>query len=334
MLLENEMPPHKALSDKSVAAARPGPKPYKLFDGGGLYVEVSPSGGKYWRLKYRIGPKERRAALGVYPEISLKVARDRAIDAKRQLSSGLDPGEQKRIARALGVNPESESFGALAVEWLSQQRATWSASHWTKVEAMLKRDLLPWLGARPIASITPPELLTVLRRIEARGAVDTTKRARIVAGQVFRFGVATGKASRDPTPDLKGAIAPTVKHHLAAITEPKAAGRLMAAIEHYEGTQVVRAALRLAPLTSVRPGELRSARWAEFDLSASRFGSLSHSDTIAPLHDDVLARLWRVVPPCRHFTAHAGQYAAPVDMLRFGRGPRGNFQSLFTSWPE
>jgi integrase len=260
-----------SLSDKSIFAAKPAAKPYKLFDGAGLYVEVTPSGGKYWRLKYRIASRERRAALGVYPTVSLKEARDKAIDVKRQLSRGVDPGEQKRIARALKVSPQSDSFGALAAEWLGQRRTTWSASHWTKIDAMLKRDLLPWLEARPIADITPPELLTVLRRIEARGAVDTTKRARIVAGQVFRFGVATGKVLRDPTPDLKGAIAPTVKQHLAAITEPKVAGRLMAAIQHYEGTPVVRAALRLAPLTFVRPGELRAARWAEMDLAAAEW---------------------------------------------------------------
>ena len=210
-----------SLSDKSVFAAKPAAKPYKLFDGAGLYVEVTPSGGKYWRLKYRIASRERRAALGVYPTVSLKEARDKAIDVKRQLSRGVDPGEQKRIARALKVSPQSDSFGALAAEWLGQRRTTWSASHWTKIDAMLKRDLLPWLEARPIADITPPELLTVLRRIEARGAVDTTKRARIVAGQVFRFGVATGKVLRDPTPDLKGAIAPAVKQHLAAITGPR-----------------------------------------------------------------------------------------------------------------
>jgi integrase len=136
---------------------------------------------------------------------------------------------------------------------------------------MQRRDLLPWLGSRPISAITPPELLAALRRIEARGAVDTTKRARIVAGQVFRYAVATGRAERDPTPDLRGAIAPAVKQHLAAITDPREAGKLLLAIDHYVGTPVVRAALRLAPLTFVRPGELRHARWRDFDLDGGEW---------------------------------------------------------------
>ena len=259
------------LSDKAASNAKAGPKKYRLFDGDGLYLEVSNRGGKYWRLKYRFSGKEKCLALGIYPRVGLKLARTRSDDARRLLTGGIDPGEHKKIARAAGVDAAANSFEAVALEWLIKQKPIWAESHWTKIEAMLRRDLFPWLGSRPITAITPPELLAALRRIEARGALDTTKRARIVAGQVFRFAVATGRAERDITPDLRGAIAPSVKKHLAAIIEPKEAGRLLLAIDNYVGTPVVRAALRLAPLTFVRPGELRGARWSEFDLDAAEW---------------------------------------------------------------
>ena len=259
------------LSDKAVTNAKPSATKYRLFDGGGLYLEVAPSAGKYWRLKYRFGGKEKCLALGVYPTVGLRRARTGAEEARRLLSEGVDPGAYRKIARASQVTAAANSFEAVALEWLLQQKAVWSASHWTKIEALLKRDLFPWMGSRPIAAITPPELLGALRRIEARGAIDTTKRARIVAGQVFRFGVATGRTSRDPTPDLRGAITPAAKTHLAAIVEPTEVGKLLVAIEHYSGTPVVRAALRLAPLTFVRPGELRHARWSEMDLEVAEW---------------------------------------------------------------
>jgi integrase len=259
------------LSDKSAANAKPAVKPYRLFDGKGLYLEVSPSAAKYWRVKYRFGGKEKRLALGVYPEVSLKKARERCEDARRMLQDGVDPGEHKRIARATRTEASANSFEAIALEWLEKQKPTWATIHWTKIGALLKRDLFPWLGSRPISAISPPELLTALRRIEARGALDTTKRARIVAGQVFRYAVATGHAQRDPTPELRGAIAPTVKKHLAAITEPKEVGKLLLAIEHYVGTPVVRAALAVAPMVFVRPGELRTARWSEIDLELAEW---------------------------------------------------------------
>jgi integrase len=260
-----------ALSDKAVTNAKAGAKNYRLFDGDGLYLEVSTSAAKYWRLKYRFDGKEKCLALGVYSHVSLKMARDRCREARRLLATGIDPSEHKKIARAARVDTAANTFEAVALEWLLQKKPIWASSHWVKIEAMLKRDLFPWLGSRPIAAITAAELLAVLRRIEARGAIDTTQRARIVAGQAFRFAVATGRAPRDITPDLRGAVAPPVKTHLAAIIEPKEAGKLLLAIHNYVGTPVVRAALQLAPLTFVRPGELRHARWPEFDLDGAEW---------------------------------------------------------------
>jgi integrase len=259
------------LTDTAVRAVQPGSKTIKLFDERALYLQVAPSGGKWWRFNYRFGGKYKTLALGVYPDVSLKMARERRDAARRLLAEGADPGENRKAQKAARAGSAANSFEVLALEWLEKQKPTWAASHWTKIGAMLKRDLFPWLGSRPIAAITPPELLSALRRIEARGAVDTTKRARIVAGQVFRYAVATGHAQRDPTPELRGAIAPTVKKHLAAITEPKEAGKLLLAIDHYVGTPVVRAALAIAPMVFVRPGELRTARWAEIDLELAEW---------------------------------------------------------------
>ena len=174
--------PKIELSDKAISNAKPGPKKYRLFDGGGLYLEVAPNAGKYGRLKYRFGGKEKRLALGVYPTVGLKRARARCEEARRLLSDGVDPGEHRKIARASKLAAAANSFEAVALEWLLKRKPTWSESHWIKTAALLKRDLFPWMGVRPIAAITPPELLGALRRIEARGAIDTTKRARIVAG--------------------------------------------------------------------------------------------------------------------------------------------------------
>lgn len=158
-----------ALSDKAVTNAKAGAKNYRLFDGDGLYLEVSTSAAKYWRLKYRFDGKEKCLALGVYSHVSLKMARDRCREARRLLATGIDPSEHKKIARAARVDTAANTFEAVALEWLLQKKPIWASSHWVKIEAMLKRDLFPWLGSRPIAAITAAELLAVLRRIEARG---------------------------------------------------------------------------------------------------------------------------------------------------------------------
>ena len=209
-----------AISDREISNAKGGDKPYRLFDGDGMYIEVYPNGAKYWRLKYRFAGKEKRLALGVYPDVTLKKARSRCEAARCMLREDVDPSEHKKIARASRFAATANSFESVALEWLLKQKPIFAASHWTRLDTLLRRDLFPWLGSRPIKSITPPELLASLRRVEARGALETTKRARTVAGQVFRFAVATGRADRDPTPDLRGAFMRAPKHHRAAITEP------------------------------------------------------------------------------------------------------------------
>jgi integrase len=256
------------LTDNAARKATPAGKPQKLSDGAGLYLLVEPGGAKYWRMAYRFAGKQKLLALGVYPDVTLKAARIAAMQAREKLRNGIDPSELRRLRKTAQHESSANSFSAIALEWFAKQKPAWAETHRTKVKWMLEKNLFPWTGSRPIAEITPPELLTTLRRIEGRGAIETAKRVKQVAGQVFRFAIGTGRAQRDPSQDLRGALTAPVKRHLAAITDPKAVGPLLLALNGYNGSDVVRGALRLAPLTFVRPGELRQARWTEIDFEA------------------------------------------------------------------
>lgn len=254
------------LTERAIRNFKPQSKTKRLFDSGGLYLEVSAAGNKWWRLKYRYAGKEKRLALGVFPRVTLKEARNARDDARRILDKGNDPGQARKVEKAARSELTADSFEAVAREWLDKFSPTWAESHTNKMRRRLETDVFPWLGSRPIRQITAPELLSMARRIEARGALDTARRAILNSGQVFRYAVATGRAERDPSGDLKGALpAPRGKHH-ATITEPKAIGALLRAIDGYQGDHVTRCALKLAPLLFVRPGELRRAEWAEIDL--------------------------------------------------------------------
>lgn len=258
-----------SLTDVKVKNRKPGEKQIKLFDGGGLYLLVPPGGGKYWRLKYRIDGREKVLALGTYPEVSLADAREKRNAARKQLKNGIDPGEAKKAARAMRVDDPTNSFEAIAREWHNKFAPRLSPGH---AEAKLRRleaDVFPTLGTRPVDDIKAPDLLRVLRRIESRGALEMAHRVRGLCGEVFRYAVATGRAERDPSRDLKGALPPSEKRHLAAITDPKEVGPLLRAIDGYEGSSIVKWALQLAPLVFVRPGELRQAEWTEIDLDTA-----------------------------------------------------------------
>ncbi|MCA4902696.1 MAG: integrase arm-type DNA-binding domain-containing protein [Rhodocyclaceae bacterium] len=259
------------LTDTALRAARPGPKPQKLFDGGGLYVEVAPSGGKWWRLKYRFGGKEKRISLGVYPDVSLKQARARRDKARRLLADRIDPGERRKAEKSAMVELAANSFDAVVQEWTEKFRPKWTPGYHAKVVRRLQVNVLPWLGALPIHSITAPQVLSCARRAESRGAIDVAHRIVQDCGQVFRYAIATGRAERDPSVELRGALTPLVVKHHAAITDPKAVGELLRAIHGYQGTFAVGCALRLAPLLFVRPGELRAAEWPEFDFEAAEW---------------------------------------------------------------
>ncbi|WP_297927626.1 integrase arm-type DNA-binding domain-containing protein, partial [Metallibacterium sp.] len=257
----------KKLAEVAVRNAKPRDRSYKLSDGGGLHLQVNPTGSRWWRLRYTFDGKEQMLSLGVYPAVSLRDARDRRDEARRMLAKGINPSIRRRAEQVAA----SDSFEAIAREWHGKFKSRWSEGHAALILHRLQRDAFPWLGSRNIAEITAPQLLTVLRRIEHRGAVETAHRILQVCGQVFRYAVATGRAERDPSADLRGALPPSKAKHLASITDPARIGELLRAIDSYRGSFIVRCALRLSPLLFVRPGELRKAEWREFDLDTGEW---------------------------------------------------------------
>lgn len=259
------------LSDTTVKNAKPGTKPIKLSDEKGLFLLISPAGGKWWRLKFRFGGKEKLLSLGTYPETSLKDARQRRDEARKLLANGVDPSANRKAVKASNAERTGNSFEAIAREWFEKNSPIWTENHGSRIMQRLERDIFPWIGGKPIADIKAPELLASLRRIESRGAVETAHRALQNCGQVFRYAIATGRAERDPSPDLKGALPPVKESHHSAITDPKAVAGLLRAIDEYQGSLVTKCALRLAPLVFVRPGELRKAEWAEIDLDKAEW---------------------------------------------------------------
>ena len=260
-----------ALKEMTVRNAKPREKAYKLSDEKGLYLFIKPNGSKAWRLKYRILGKEKTLSIGLYPDVSLSDARNARDNARKQLADKIDPGLAKQVSKRSAKEAAENSFEMIAREWYTRFSTKWSPSHGERILRRLEKDIFPWLGKRPIAEITAPELLSVLRRMESRGAIETAHRASQNCGQVFRYAIATGRAERDPSNDLKGAIPPAKKKHHASIIKPSAIGELLRAIEGYQGHFVTKCALRLAPLVFVRPGELRHAEWNEFNLATGEW---------------------------------------------------------------
>jgi integrase len=250
------------LTEATVEAAKPKAKQYKKFDEKGLYLAVTPTGSRLWRLKYRYGGMEKLLALGVYPDVTLKRAREKRDDARKLLADGIDPSSHKKALKVA----QTDTFEAIATEWLDMQRNSFSAKTLEKAEWTFKDLLNPHLGNKPIRSITSPEILEALRKLEARGKHETAHRTKQRASQIFRFAIATGRADRDPTADLRGALAPVTTTNHASITDPVKVGELLRALDGYKGHPTTEAALKLAPLLFVRPGELRAARWEEFTL--------------------------------------------------------------------
>lgn len=256
-----------ALTEVEIRSAKAAEKPLKLFDGGGLFLLVNPNGSRWWRLKYRHQGKERGISLGVYPEVSLKQARARRDEARRLVADGVDPSAERKAEKV----SQGETFGKIAEEWLALQAKTLAAVTYNKARWMISEFVYPKLGSRPIIEITPPELLAVLRAIESRGTHETAHRTKQRVGQIYRYAIATGRAERDISADLRGALVPVVIKNHAAITEPLAIGQLLRAIDGYSGQPATHAALKLAPLVFVRPGELRQAEWSEINLDAGEW---------------------------------------------------------------
>jgi integrase len=258
------------LSDAKVRNAKPREKQYKLFDGDGLFLLVTPNGKKGWRFKYRFAGKEKLISFGTYPEVSLGDAREKRLAARKHVAADIDPSQVRR-AQQQSAAQELDSFEVVAREWHQKFTPTWTEVHAHTTLRRLERDVFPWLGSLPVAQIKAPDVLKVLRRVETRGALETAHRIKTICGQVFRYAIATGRAERDPAADLKGALPPAKKNHLAAITDPAKVADLLRAIDGYQGSFVVKCALQLAPLVFVRPGELRQAEWTEIDFDAAEW---------------------------------------------------------------
>lgn len=259
------------LTDTKVKNTKPGANLRKLADGGGMYLMVTPSGGKCWRMKYHIAGREKLLALGTYPEVSLAEAREKREVARKQLAKGIDPGEAKKAAKAAKSEGSANSFEIVAREWHGKFSTRLSPAHAAAKMRRLEVDVFPTLGGHSIGDIKAPDILRVLRRIESRGALEMAHRVKGICGEVFRYAIVTGRADRDPTADLKGALPPADTRHFPAITDPKEVGPLLRAIDGYEGSSVVKWALQLAPLLFVRPGELRNAQWSEIDFEAAEW---------------------------------------------------------------
>lgn len=322
------------LTDKAVKsaikmAAKTG-EARRISDGGGLYLEARPAGVGWWRLRYFSAGKEGMLSFGVFPDVPLKLARERRDEARRGLADGINPSERRKAekaARALKSEaarmaaaglPGPGTFEHAAREWHARMAPSWSASHAVKVLALMANDLFPYIGARPLAELTAPELLMHVQRVEARGAGETAYRALKAAGAVFRHGVQRGYCESDPTRDLKGAIVLPVAQHRAAVTDPSKLGELLRAIDAYKGTPVVRAALALAPLVFLRPGELRKGEWAEIDLDgaawtipAARMKGRLKAKQNGPAHVVPLAPQAVAILRDLHPLTGAGRYVFP-----------------------
>lgn len=260
----------RLLTDTTIKNAKPKDKPYNLTDGGGLYLKVM-TAGKYWRYNYSFNGKQKTLAIGVYQDTSLKQARERHQAARELLAQGVDPSTHKQESKAAQVALTENSFEMVAREWYGKFSGKWSKDHAANVLTRLEKDLFPFIGNKPIAEIEPPAILKCLRRIEERGALDSAHRAKTTAGQVFRYAVSIGKATRDPTPDLQGALPPPDRKHFAALTDPKEVGQLLRDIADYHGSPETIVALQLSAYLFQRPGEIRAMQWSEINFETAQW---------------------------------------------------------------
>ncbi len=299
------------LTDTTCKNAKAKDKPYKLADEKGMFLLINPNGSKYFRLKYRIDGKEKLLALGVYPQISLKQAREKRDEAKQQLADGIDPNDNKKAVKLAKADNAANSFEVLAREWFERNMSDKSESHQKKTLGMLERDVLPFLGSKPIADIKAPELLAVLRKIEERGAVESAHRTLQIFGQVTRYAIATGRIDVDISQFLRGSLRPVNGGHFAAITNPKELGALLRAIDSYSGSLMVKTALQIAPQVFVRPIELRGMEWQHVDFETKEWRYLvtkTNVQHIVPLSNQVIKALENVKP----ITGH-GRFVFPSE---------------------
>lgn len=308
---ENLEIPQLALTDTKVRSLKNRAKQYKVADGRGLFLVVSPTGSKYWRFRYRFVDREKSLAIGVYPDISLAEARDKAHEARKLLANEIDPGADKQNKKRARKLAAANTFEAIAREWFRKYSAQWVESHGGRVLNRLEKDVFPYVGSRPITELSAPEILTVLQRIESRGAIETAHRTHQNFGQIFRYAIATGYAQNDPCPHLRGALKPIQQRHHASIVDPKKIGDLLRAIHSYEGFFVTKCALRFAPLVFVRPGELRQAEWCEINLEAAEWRIPAEKMKMREQHIVPLAKQAIEILQELHMLTGRGKYIFP-----------------------
>ncbi|MBN3779326.1 integrase arm-type DNA-binding domain-containing protein [Burkholderia sp. Ac-20345] len=297
------------LTDLAVRNAKPKEQPYKLTDGDGMFLLVQPNGGKYWRLAYRYLGKQKTLALGVYPEVGLALARQRRAEAREQLALGADPGETKKADKRAARVTANNTFEAIALAWLEERRPYVEPRQHDRTLARLQADIFPWLGKRPITEIDPPELLVVLKRIDSRGARFTAHRIRSEISRAFMFGIKEGLCTINPAASLIKAIPPAQTTHFASITDPAKVGEMLRAFDGFSGTFPVFSALRLSPMLFVRPGELRQAEWAQFDLEKAEWRYLvtkTRTEHLVPLATQAVRILGDL-----HALTGTGRYVFP-----------------------
>ncbi len=299
----------KPLNETKIRNTKPAGKMQTLFDGGGLYLEVTAKGSKLWRMKYRFNGKAGLLSFGAYPAVSLEEARQFREEAKSLIAKNIDPAQAKKAQKAAGKESIANSFEVVAREWFTRQQPSWVESHASRVIARLQTDVFPWIGSRPISEITAPEYLAIFRRIEERGAVETAHRVKSICGQVHRYAVATGRADNDPIGMLKGALSSVNAKHFPAITEPKQVAELLRMFDGYTGSFIVGSALKIAPYVFVRPGELRGMQWEDIDLEAAEWRFIvtkTKSQHIVPLARQVVD----ILKELRQLTGR-GRYVFP-----------------------
>lgn len=302
------------LTDTAIRNARPREKAYKLADEKGLFLLVNPNGAKWWRHKFRIDGKEKLLSLGVYPDVGLKEARQKRDDTRKMLAEGIDPGAQRKAQKASRAERSANCFEVIAREWLENRKDSVMPGQTAKTLAIFENDVFPWMGSTAVAEVDAPLVLSIIRRIDQRGARYTAHRAKQRISQVMRYAIATGRAQRDPCPDLKGAIPAPKTENLPAITNPSDVGELLRAFDGFKGTFVVKSALEIAPRVFVRPGELRKAEWERFNLDKAEwryFITKTKTEHLVPLAEQVVARLRDL-----HALTGHGRYVFP------GRDPQ------------
>ena len=293
------------LSDVQAKNAKSKEKDYKLSDGQGLYLLVTTTGGKLWRIDYTFAGKRKTLALGNYPAITLSDARQRREDAKKLLANGVDPSEIKKSQKASTVADAANSFEVVTREWHEKFKGKWVASHAQHKLERFEKNVFPWIGKMPIADVKATDILSLLRRIESRNLLDTAHRVKTDCGQVLRYAVSTGRAERDCTADLKDALPPAKSGHFSAPTDPKAVAQMLKAIDGFTGSFVVQCAMKLAPMLFVRPGELLVAEWSEIDLDAAEWNIPGHKmkmkdPHLVPLSTQAVAILRELQPLTGH----------------------------------